>query len=194
MENEVSVIHPKTWESAAGLCAWQIDKAHKSRFESMQSHPSWTVSTDWLNSLREEYDGLMERWYGSDDGRHTRMVQESRMVQEPCPEWFKSLASTALFAAYTMGATPSLTAESILPLLERKQNDYGYENINRFGRDGILVRMHDKIARIENLADRIDMPSNESLADSFVDLVGYSIIGMMWEYGIWHLPLAEDQS
>jgi hypothetical protein len=179
MENEVPVIQPKTWESAAGLCAWQIDKAHKSRFESMQSHPSWTVSTDWLNSLREEYDGLMERWYGSDDG--------------PIPEWFKSLASTALFAAYTMGATPSLTAESILPLLERKQNDYGYENINRFGRDGILVRMHDKIARIENLADRIDMPSNESLADSFVDLVGYSIIGMMWEYEIWHLPMVEDQ-
>ena len=183
MENEVSVIHPKTWESAAGLCAWQIDKNHKLRFESMRSHPSWGGSTNWLNSLREEYDGLMEQWYGSDDG--------------PASEWFKSLASTVMLAAYTMGATPSLTAESILPLLERKQNDYGYENINRFGRDGILVRMHDKIARIENLADRIDAPRpprNESLADSFVDLVGYSIIGMMWEYGIWHLPLAEDQS
>ena len=177
---DVPLIQPKTWDSAAGLCAWQIDKAHHSRLEAMQSHPSWSSSTDWLVSLREEYDGLTEQWYGSDDG--------------PAWEWFNSLASATMLAAYSTGACVALTAESILPLLGRKQNDYGYENISRFGRDGILVRMHDKIARIENLVNRTDEPSNESLADSFVDLVGYSVIGMMWEYGLWNLPMAANQS
>jgi hypothetical protein len=41
------------------------------------------------------------------------------------------------------------------------------------------VRMHDKVARINHLIDSEVSPSNESLRDSFLDLLNYSAIAMM---------------
>jgi len=67
-------------------------------------------------------------------------------------------------------------------------DDYGYENIARFGLDGILVRMHDKIARLENLVGKKG-PRNESVADTLADLIGYSMIGWLDTMGLWSLPL-----
>jgi hypothetical protein len=45
--------------------------------------------------------------------------------------------------------------------------------------------MWDKIARINNLLDSGVKPSNESLRDSFVDLLNYSAIAMMVLDGVW---------
>jgi hypothetical protein len=39
--------------------------------------------------------------------------------------------------------------------------------------------MHDKIARINNLIDKGVDPQNESLRDSFIDLLNYSAIAIM---------------
>lgn len=63
----------------------------------------------------------------------------------------------------------------------RKQRDYGHKNISRFGRQGLMVRLHDKVARLENLVGSSRVPSNESVEDNVLDLVGYACIGMMWE-------------
>jgi len=41
------------------------------------------------------------------------------------------------------------------------------------------VRMHDKVARINHLVDSNLSPNNESLRDSFLDLLNYSAIAMM---------------
>jgi len=78
----------------------------------------------------------------------------------------------------------------ILAILCRKQNDYGHENIARFGRDGILVRTHDKIARLNNLLTRGGVPQNETIEDTYVDIVGYSAIGIMVERGWFDLQLS----
>ena len=79
----------------------------------------------------------------------------------------------------------------ILATLCRKQNDYGHENISRFGRLGLLVRVHDKIARLNNLLARGGAPENESIEDTYVDIVGYSAIGMMVERGWFGLQLSQ---
>jgi hypothetical protein len=50
--------------------------------------------------------------------------------------------------------------------------------------------MWDKIARINNLLDSGVKPSNESLRDSFVDLLNYSAIAMMVLDGKW--PEVQD--
>jgi hypothetical protein len=50
--------------------------------------------------------------------------------------------------------------------------------------------MWDKIARINNLIDSEVQPSNESLRDSFLDLLNYSAIAMMVLDGVW--PEVED--
>jgi len=77
--------------------------------------------------------------------------------------------------------------------LVRKQRDYGHENIRRFGRQGLMVRMHDKIARLENLLSKPDggvKPENESIEDNLMDVIGYAAIGIMWESRQFLLPLA----
>jgi len=45
--------------------------------------------------------------------------------------------------------------------------------------NGLRVRMWDKVARINNLLDSKVSPSNESLRDSFIDLLNYSAIAIM---------------
>lgn len=83
-------------------------------------------------------------------------------------------------------------ADECVALLERKQRDYGPKNIaNAPGGPltGLMVRMYDKIARIENLLrtdeDAPPRPSNEPLVDSFMDLANYGIIGAMVLKGYW---------
>ena len=84
-------------------------------------------------------------------------------------------------------------ADYVHGVLVRKQMDYGHENIRRFGRIGLIVRMQDKVARLENLIARgaHEDPQNESLFDNVVDVMGYSAIGLMWESQTFLLPLKE---
>jgi hypothetical protein len=67
-------------------------------------------------------------------------------------------------------------------VLVKKQMDYGPFNIARSPGgplNGLRVRMHDKLARINHLIDNGATPENESLRDSFLDLANYAIISMM---------------
>jgi len=67
-------------------------------------------------------------------------------------------------------------------LLIRKHKDYGPRNIAHSpggALNGLRVRMHDKVARINHLVDSRVAPSNESLRDSFIDLMNYSAIAIM---------------
>lgn len=67
-------------------------------------------------------------------------------------------------------------------MLLKKHEDYGPTNISRSPGgplNGLRVRMHDKLARINHLMDSGVPPRNESLRDSFLDLANYSIIAMM---------------
>lgn len=67
-------------------------------------------------------------------------------------------------------------------VLVKKQSDYGPRNISRSpggALNGLRVRMHDKLSRINHLIDTGATPENESLRDSFLDLANYSIIAMM---------------
>ncbi len=78
-------------------------------------------------------------------------------------------------------------------LLVRKHHDYGPKNIAHSPGgplNGLRVRMWDKIARINNLLDSGVKPSNESLRDSFLDLLNYSAIAMMVLGGVW--PEVQD--
>jgi hypothetical protein len=73
-------------------------------------------------------------------------------------------------------------------LLITKHHDYGPLNIARSPGgpiNGLRVRMWDKVARINNLVDNNVTPSNESLRDSFVDLLNYSAIALMVLDGKW---------
>lgn len=67
-------------------------------------------------------------------------------------------------------------------LLISKHNDYGPRNISDSPGgplNGLRVRMHDKLARINNLVDSGAEPENESLQDSFIDCLNYAAIGLL---------------
>jgi hypothetical protein len=67
-------------------------------------------------------------------------------------------------------------------LLIRKHKDYGPKNISHSpggALNGLRVRMWDKTARINNLLDSGVQPSNESLRDSYLDLLNYCAIAML---------------
>jgi len=73
-------------------------------------------------------------------------------------------------------------------LLVKKHNDYGPKNISESPGgplNGLRVRMHDKLARINHLYDSGVTPENESLRDSFIDLANYAIIALMVLDGDW---------
>jgi hypothetical protein len=73
-------------------------------------------------------------------------------------------------------------------LLIKKHKDYGPTNISRSPGgplNGLRVRMWDKTARINHLIDSGATPENESLRDSFIDLLNYAAIAMMVIDGTW---------
>ena len=73
-------------------------------------------------------------------------------------------------------------------VLVSKQLDYGPKNISQSPGgplNGLRVRMHDKLSRINHLIDSGATPENESLRDSFLDLANYSTIAMMVVDGKW---------
>jgi Nucleotide modification associated domain 1 len=73
-------------------------------------------------------------------------------------------------------------------LLIKKHKDYGPKNISQSPGgplNGLRVRMWDKTARINHLIDSGATPENESLRDSFIDLLNYSAIAMMVIDGNW---------
>lgn len=76
----------------------------------------------------------------------------------------------------------STTFKEAEVLLLRKHKDYGPKNISESPGgplNGLRVRMHDKLARINNLYDSGATPENESLRDSFIDMANYALIALL---------------
>lgn len=76
----------------------------------------------------------------------------------------------------------SNTVQELSDLLLSKHKDYGPKNISQApggAVNGLRVRMHDKLARINNLIDSGANPEHESLEDSFKDMANYAIIGLL---------------
>jgi hypothetical protein len=90
-----------------------------------------------------------------------------------------------------LGCTEALTRAYIeivlsdIATFDRKQHDYGPENIAAFGEKGVVVRMNDKMARLRNLVWGDKPASNEAVEDSYADLSVYGVIARMCRTGVW---------
>ena len=74
-------------------------------------------------------------------------------------------------------------ALQIADVVISKQHDYGHDNILAFKEQGLVVRLWDKINRLKNLLWNNTEPKNESIEDTFTDIAGYAIIGLMLAEG-----------
>lgn len=71
--------------------------------------------------------------------------------------------------------------QSLRILLSKKHSDYGNDNLKKHGMFGIIVRMSDKLARLENLNGKQGMVE-ESIKDTLLDLAGYAIQAIVLFY------------
>lgn len=156
------------WDDAA-LAALEYIEA--------RDHPSRTGT---LQKIRQVEDLLIDTFFNSNGELEDEQAARARNL------WATIGAEAFLLARKSQ---INLSSESVSKILVRKQRDYGHENIKRFGRQGLMVRMHDKIARLENLTSTNAVPNNESIADNILDVIGYAAIGVMWENEHFLLPL-----
>lgn len=141
-----------------------------------KDHPSRAGS---LEQLRRIEDWLISEHFG-----HEHRDEETKMKVE---NLWASMGAEAFILSEKLGK--KLFKSEVVTTLIKKQRDYGPDNIARFGRQGLIVRMHDKIARLENLTSRNAAPNNESIADNVLDVIGYAAIGIMWENDKFLLPM-----
>lgn len=94
-------------------------------------------------------------------------------------------------ALHVLCADAPFDMDEMHALLCKKQHDYGHGNILSFGMVGVAVRLCDKIARMDNLKARGLKPENETLTDTFVDILGYAAIAIMLFDGSFKLELTQ---
>jgi len=101
---------------------------------------------------------------------------------------FDKIKNTAFFKILELNKT---SIDSILDesfnLGVSKNNDYGSENILKFGIIGIVVRLGDKIARYKNLSTNKaeQKVKDESLKDTLMDIINYATYGEMLSSDVW---------
>jgi len=102
-------------------------------------------------------------------------------------------AACALHIMHEQGHMP--TRDTLQVLLCRKQYDYGHGNIDNFGLVGVAVRLCDKIARAKNLKKRgAHTVKNETVIDTYEDIVGYATIAVMLRDGTFLLDLDPNET
>lgn len=122
-----------------------------------------------IETIRDHLDYMIDNYFNKPHGP-TRQ------------EWLK-LGVLAVSVCATLDETETFTT------LVGKQRDYGPNNIARFGNSGLLLRLHDKVARLENLVANNREATNESIQDTYLDIVGYSVIGLMVMDGSFFSPM-----
>ena len=185
MNEEIPWIGPPTWQAALAFCADKI----KDNIDMGVRFPS-DEGEEMLGMLRQSFDELNFMSYGRplDNDPELKGIITDRLIAY-------AVLVMQMNNVWDNQRTSMLDdIDELLPFLESKQKDYGYENISRFGLSGLYVRMHDKISHIENLVDKQVEPQNESLMDSMVDFVGYCLIGLMLVHDMWLLPMAHPQT
>ena len=88
--------------------------------------------------------------------------------------------------------SPTTAMHNILVTIAGKQAMYGHGNIEAFGLPGIVIRCWDKIQRLHNLRDHDGPVLFEPERDSWLDLVGYSVIALMWVNDWFMLDLGKE--
>lgn len=176
------------WENAAERSASYIWMIHKY----YSSHP---VSNHTLNikNKKSEIDNLrlsIDEYIKTDLYLEKIEIGDKRDLFRHKALWL-AMAYNSIDAIKVM-FNKEVDIKDIVNVVIGKQKDYGHKNIEMFAITGLVIRVHDKIARAENIMKKPGMLNDvpgESMLDTFVDIIGYSIIAMMWLEGTFMLPL-----
>lgn len=76
----------------------------------------------------------------------------------------------------------STQSDEVKATLIRKNRDYGDSFAKQFAKYGVLsglIRMDDKMRRLENLVGGAEQNVDESIEDTLLDLCGYSLLTLI---------------
>jgi hypothetical protein len=171
-------VQPTTWQEAAAAAVADIRNTLTTSFVVRDVGP---------DRLYKHLRAIMERERGERD-----FSQDPALFWLPWHLEFRGLAVSAYCCAETVGYPVKLDDE-LVELLAGKQADYGPNNILEFGNTGLMIRLHDKLARLQNLlGKRNGQASNETVDDTFTDVIGYAVVGYLLNQGWFELPLAGE--
>lgn len=85
-------------------------------------------------------------------------------------------------AAFMLQVDERWEPNEIVSLLTVKQDMYGPTNLSLYGEMGIVVRISDKVSRLQVLTDNkadVVNKAEDDVHDTLSDIVGYSILGLI---------------
>jgi len=143
-------------------------------YAEMYVNKVWEYSDDLPNhsptvSIRSTIDEMIDKFFMGND-------------ELDSPNYWLRLGALSV-------KSHEMDKEFVARTLCEKQNDYGPENIARFMHKGIILRLHDKVARLENLLNNGIEAKNEAIDDTYMDIVGYAVIGLMLLDNSFFYPL-----
>ena len=105
---------------------------------------------------------------------------------------YKKDLDEAMYAIRQLGSRPVLPEEAaqfkevvkgMISTYIRKNHDYGNsfdKSLDKFGLVASVVRIGDKMNRIESLVQKEAMVQDESIRDTLLDMANYAIMTVMW--------------
>lgn len=180
-----------TWEQAAFKSAEELWKRYET-YKNFSIPPFLNAFETEITNLRNAIDYYIKSDLYLEKIECKKGSTEDRDEHKYLWSIFASNAIRALKNLYPQ--KPARLIEVVLTVIN-KQKDYGHHNIAMFGITGLVIRLHDKIARAENLVDKKDMENSvpgESIYDTFLDIIGYSIIATMWLNNTFMYELEES--
>jgi hypothetical protein len=99
-----------------------------------------------------------------------------------CKRTYANIKETNAKIAPPLEFEAAIIARKAIELLVQKHNDYGPKNISDAPGgplNGLSVRLHDKVARLNHLLSNDKEPQNESIQDTFIDILNYAIIALL---------------
>lgn len=119
----------------------------------------------------------------SNDQRRGISIQDSDRQRYLRPDIiFEEATSEVDTKLDNLGLSAADIASKCIAIMVIKNKDYGPNSISNApggALNGLNVRLHDKIERLNNLLSNKKEPNNESIRDTFVDIVNYGIISLL---------------
>jgi hypothetical protein len=126
-------------------------------------------------NIDKKIETVLERLKGDFENpeKHSKLFEDSR-----------NLSLSILSKKYN--ANPQKTLEKCYELGVKKNSDYGDGNILRFREKGLIVRISDKYARVQNLLKNKASVLDEKIEDALEDIINYSVYGIMLSDKTWY--------
>jgi len=210
MEKVVVVKNSKSWEYCAEERVkdlfWFVDRFDitgmtiecGTSLKLRMDNPYWNdmkinLSDDHVSNIKNILDWCIDtKVWESDPHYYPASNEELMMHCKQYHSWLWSMIGAAAMH-YCKANGIVLNKEMLTSTLIKKQKDYGPKNIERFGLNGLTIRLHDKVARLENLLSKpkgvTNAVSNESIYDTLLDIGGYAAIAIMWIREEFLLPM-----